>query len=102
MAQASFKPGSLRFFRRGLGGIEMMKLKWSEAAQREYASLKAAANKAGQTRRHSGNTKSSKQEGLYKQVHKTLDLLRTNTRHPSLQSHEYTSISNPYDKKQKV
>jgi hypothetical protein len=46
--------------------------------------------------------KSRKPEGLFKQVHQTIDLLRSNPKHPGLQTHEYTSIENPYDKKQKV
>jgi len=32
-------------------------------------------------------------EGVFKQVRKTLGLLETDTRHPSLQAHEYSSLS---------
>lgn len=34
-------------------------------------------------------------EGLLKQVRKTLGLLETNPRHPSLQTHEYNSLEGP-------
>ena len=35
------------------------------------------------------------QEGLLKQVRKTLALLETNPRHPSLQTHKFRSFSGP-------
>jgi len=38
-------------------------------------------------------------EGVRKQVQKTLALLETNPRHPSLRTHEYTSISRLVGKK---
>ena len=41
-------------------------------------------------------------EGLFKQVHKTLQLLRGNPRHPGLQTHEYHSLEHPYDPQGKV
>lgn len=37
----------------------------------------------------------SHQEGLLKQVRKTLALLETNPRHPSLQTHKFRSFSGP-------
>mgnify|MGYP000237279487 CR=1 FL=1 len=46
--------------------------------------------------------KSSKSEGLYKQVLKTLDSLEKNPRHPGLQTHPYSSLNHPYDRSQKV
>lgn len=36
------------------------------------------------------------------QVRKTLGFLQTNLRHPSLKTHVYTTIDNPYDAHQKV
>ena len=40
--------------------------------------------------------------GLLKQVRKTLGYLQTNPRHPSLNTHPYSSIDHPYDPSQKV
>ena len=34
-------------------------------------------------------------EGLLKQVNKTLGLMETNLRHPSLKTHKYSSLSGP-------
>lgn len=42
------------------------------------------------------------QAGLLKQVHKTLGFLQINPRHPSLQTHPYSSIENPYHPREKV
>jgi hypothetical protein len=80
----------------------MFTLKWMDAAVQIYNELKAVAEEVRGARKEKGNKKSSKPEGLFKQVHKTIDLLRSNPKHPGLQTHEYTSIENPYDKKQKV
>jgi len=41
-------------------------------------------------------------EGLVKQVKKSLGYLQHNPKHPSLQTHPYTSIENPYNPKEKV
>lgn len=43
----------------------------------------------------------SRQFGLYKQIHKTLQLLQANPKHPSLQTHEF-SMENPFNPKEKV
>lgn len=80
----------------------MFTLKWLSTAAATYDALKAKASASLKSRLLAGKKKSRKDEGLFKQVHKTLDLLRTNPRHPGLQTHEYDSIENPYDKKQKV
>ena len=80
----------------------MFALIWTDAAQTVYNRLKSEAEKNLKSRTGKGRKKTSKQEGLFKQVHKTLSLLRTNPKHPSLQTHEYDSIENPYDKNQKV
>ncbi len=45
---------------------------------------------------------SSKHSGLVKQVKKTLGFLQTNPRHPSLQTHVFHSLENPYDPREKV
>ncbi len=77
-------------------------LKWMKAAEETYQELKAEAEKTLKSRSAKGKTKSSKQEGLFKQVHKTVSLLRANPKHPGLRTHEFTSIENPFDNKQKV
>ena len=46
--------------------------------------------------------KSSKQEGLFKQVSKAVKLLLADPRHPSLQTHEYQSLEHPFDPDGKV
>ncbi|MFM8453570.1 MAG: hypothetical protein ACKOAD_01045 [Gammaproteobacteria bacterium] len=46
--------------------------------------------------------KGSRQFGLYKKIHKTLQLLQTNPRHPGLHTHEYSSLENPFHTKEKV
>jgi hypothetical protein len=80
----------------------MFTLVWTEQAQSAYDELRAQAKRALTSRQNSGRRKSSRTEGLFKQVHKTLELLQQNPRHPGLQTHEYSSIPNPYDQKQKV
>lgn len=40
--------------------------------------------------------------GLVKQIKKSLGYLQTNPRHPSLNTHEYTSISHPFNPEEKV
>lgn len=40
--------------------------------------------------------------GLVKQIQKTLGFLQTNPRHPSLQTHVFHSLENPYDPQEKV
>jgi hypothetical protein len=77
-------------------------LKWMKVADETYKELKAGAEETLKSRSAKGKTKSSKKEGLFKQVHKTVSLLRANPKHPGLRTHEYTSIENPYDKTQKV
>ena len=40
--------------------------------------------------------------GLVKQIKKTLGYLQSNPKHPSLQTHPYSSIEHPYNSKEKV
>lgn len=40
--------------------------------------------------------------GLVKQIKKSLGYLQTNPRHSSLNTHEYTSISHPFNPEEKV
>ena len=80
----------------------MFELAWTDQAAKEYARLKAAAIKALAARQRSGKSKSSKPQGLFKQVHKSLQLLSQNPKHPSLQTHEFHSLEHPYANGQKV
>ena len=45
---------------------------------------------------------SSPHSGLVKQVKKTLGFLQANPRHPSLQTHVFHSLENPYHPDEKV
>jgi len=80
-------------------GFELV---WTAAATNQYQAIKAAAEAAQEPRKTSGKKKSSKLEGLFKQVHKCLMLLRENPRHPGLQTHEYDSLKHPHSKGEKV
>jgi hypothetical protein len=78
------------------------RLFWTPSADRTYRDLKSAAIKAQQSRVKTKRTKTSKQEGLFKQVVKCLSLLKSNPCHPGLRTHEFTSIEHPYEKSAKV
>jgi hypothetical protein len=85
------------------------RLRWTSEATETFQELRRAAEQAAHTRakankRSSGKkkTKSSKQEGLFKQVAKAVRQLATDPRHSSLNTHEYESLENPFDPKGKV
>jgi len=80
----------------------MFTLVWMPEAKAAYDELKAEAVASLVSRRKKEKAKSSKDEGLFKQVHKTLSLLASNPKHPGLQTHEYHSLLHPYDPIQKV
>ena len=67
-------------------------LAWTSEAETQYAEIRVTAEHALATRRSSGKRKSSRQEGLFKQVHKCISLLRENPRHPGLHTHEFDSL----------
>lgn len=77
-------------------------LVWTETAQATFEQLQAAARKAYDSRQKAKRSKASKQEGLFKQVHKCVTLLAQNPRHPGLQTHEYHSLPHPYESEGKV
>ncbi len=77
-------------------------LRWTPRANQEYESLKAKAEAAAVGRERKGQAKTSKAEGLFKQINKALRLLADNPKHPGLNTHEYTSLTHPFDKDQKV
>ena len=64
----------------------MFELVFTASAQREVERLES-------TPRH---------EGLVKQIKKSLGFLQHNPKHPSLQTHPYTSIGHPYHPTEKV
>ena len=80
----------------------MFELKWTIEASELYKDLEQRAELSLLNRKKRGQTKSSKIEGLFKQVYKTISLLKSNPRHPSLNTHEYDSIENPYHPKEKI
>jgi hypothetical protein len=80
----------------------MFTLVWTPEAKAAYDELKAKAKASLASRRKKEKAKAPRDEGLFKQVHKTLTLLAANPRHPGLQTHEYRSLPHPYDPKQKV
>jgi hypothetical protein len=77
-------------------------LRWTEEAATEYARLKVKAAAALGARRQKARAKSSRDEGLFKQVHKCVSLLAENPRHPGLQTHEYHSLAHPFSPQEKV
>jgi len=80
----------------------MFTIRWTKTAEDTYKELKANAAASLKNRKASAKAKSTKNEGLFKQVHKTITQLAANPKHPGLQTHEYDSIKNPYDKASKV
>ena len=78
------------------------KEKWLPAADGVYTDLEERAKTAFLNRKKKKRAKSSKIEGLFKQVDKTIDLLLNNPKHPSLNTHPYESIKHPYNPKEKV
>lgn len=80
----------------------MFVLRWTEEASAEYACLKAKAEAALRARRKKSRAKSSRDERLFKQVHKCVSLLAENPRHPSLNTHEYHSLAHPFNPQEKV
>ena len=80
----------------------MFTLAWTPEAKAAYNELRKRAEAGLASRRKKAKLKSTKGEGLFKQVHKTLALLASNPKHPGLQTHEYRSLPHPYDPKQKV
>lgn len=80
----------------------MFRGRWTPKAQKEYERLQAEAERVRAARESDGRTKSSRQEGLFKQVHKTIQLLLSDPRHPGLRTHPYQSLAHPFDTEGKV
>ncbi|MFN0205993.1 MAG: hypothetical protein ACKVS6_06730 [Planctomycetota bacterium] len=75
---------------------------WTDDASSKYQELREAAETSLTNRTRDRKLKASKAEGLFKQVHKCVQQLLENPRHPGLHTHEYSAIQNPYDNKKKV
>jgi len=80
----------------------MFKAKWTDGAKNEYESLRQQAETIYTSRQKSGRKKASRQEGLFKQVHKAIQRLLANPRHTGLNTHPYDSLKNPFDSDAKV
>ena len=80
----------------------MFELKWVTKGETTYQELEKLAETAFKNRKKKGGNKASKIEGLFKQVYKTANLLMSNPRHPGLNTHEYNSITHPFDPTQKI
>jgi hypothetical protein len=80
----------------------MYTIRWLGQAESDYSDLEQKAHASRQKRKAKGWKKSSKNEGLFKQVSKTIDFLKNDPRHPGLQTHPYSSLQNPYNPNEKV
>jgi hypothetical protein len=70
-------------------------LRYTEIAQAEFDRLQAEARAAYDNSVANNITKSSNQEGLFKQVRKALGYLAANPAHQSLNTHKFSSMLNP-------
>lgn len=80
----------------------MFTIVWTSSALSTFKELELKAKASLQKRQKDHKTKSSPVEGLFKQTHKTICLLSENPRHPALNTHQYSSIPNPYRSGEKV
>ncbi len=80
----------------------MFELKWTAEASEVYVDLEQRAKASFSNRKQRNQKKSSKIEGLFTQVYKTINLLKSNPRHPGLNTHEYDSLEHPYNPKEKI
>ena len=85
------------------------RLRWTSQATETFEELHKAAKRAASTRarasKQSGGKKkrkSSRQEGLFKQVAKAVSQLAADPRDCSLHTHEYESLAHPFDPQGKV
>ncbi len=80
----------------------MFAIVWTETASMTYAQLRAKAEASVAERLRSTKNKATRDEGLFKQVYKCIEHLRSNPRHPALHTHVYHSLPNPYKSHDKV
>ncbi|MFH1132712.1 MAG: hypothetical protein V1754_15360 [Pseudomonadota bacterium] len=76
--------------------------RWIPEAREQYCAIEKAAERAHATRIKNNKQKSSRHEGLFKQVRKTINFLLHNPKHPGLETHSYDSLTNPYEPSKKV
>ena len=76
--------------------------RWTTEASTQFEALQAMAAASLAKRAREKRTKTSKAEGLFKQVDKCVRLLLENPKHPGLHTHAYESIDHPYEKAGKV
>ena len=75
---------------------------WTPEAATTFEQLETVAKKARAAREQKGKKKSSKVEGLFKQVAKTVELLLSDPRHPGLNTHPYSGLEHPHSPGEKV
>ncbi len=75
---------------------------FADPAAKTFNDLEQAAKKSIETRQKQKKSKSYRQEGLFKQMRKTIQLLSENPKHTGLHTHEYSALTNPFNLKQKV
>lgn len=80
----------------------MFNLRWTVEADEAYKNLIETAESRKKKRKVQKINKSSRDEGLFTQVAKTIKFLKENPRHPGLNTHEYSTIPNPFGKNAKV
>lgn len=78
------------------------KLIWLESAAQTYNEIKRRAEISLRNRERKTKQKTSKTEGLFKQIVKCATLLAENPHHPGLHTHEYHSLEHPYSNEGKV
>ena len=72
--------------------VNVYETNWTPTARATYDILKSDAKTRKAARKKKKTKKSSKAEGLFKQVAKTISLLTNDPRHPGLNTHEYLSL----------
>jgi hypothetical protein len=80
----------------------MRRVKWTREAEDVFLKLRAESEASRASRKAKGNRKKGKAEGLFRQVHKTIEHLLADPKHPGLRTHEYRSLEHPYQKGEKV
>lgn len=80
----------------------MFQLAWLPVADGKYKELETAAKHSLDNRKKNKKAKASPVEGLFKQVDKAIEFLKSNPRHPGLHTHEYGALTHPFDPRQKV
>lgn len=75
---------------------------WTREAADTYTRLQSEAAAAQAKRRKTKAKKSTRAEGLFKQLEKCVRFLLENPKHPGLNTHEFHSIEHPYDTNAKV